>query len=381
MTGDTRVARSGMWRRHLRPAIIPATYADGFVIGSTMPTSTNTGVFADLPRLPYTGATVIDGSADANAPLLIESRDITDLLTIRSGYVKFFNCYFDSGPGTTDTGQVDCRGANVLGVQFERCTFYPSQGKRSFYLNALIGHHMTVRRCFAAGVVDFVGSYNTWATETNNVIEGNYLDWLVRYEVDHAHSDGTHNDGIQHQGGSGLTIRGNFLYGRMFYEDGVTIPSSSYGPLPAQGILVQQNVGFTNGAWVQGGGGTHPAINPVIENNWLRGWMHPIVIKTRSGGNHTAYSATCANNVLMDSNQRYYGTQMHYSVVGRPYLIRTDLGVTLNGKLTDPYTDGYPATGEPFPDLDDNVYANVTDVDSSMRGQPMTVRRDNFYGG
>ena len=353
----TRHLRDGLWKRKGRPAVIPENFDDGFVIGTTMPTTANTGVYASLPRLTYDGPALIDGSTDPLAPLVIDSRNVDRLLTVRSGYVRFVNCLFTGGPGTFDTGQVDCRAAGVGRVWFERCTFTPAQ--RSFYLNALIGHHMTVRRCYAAGVVDFVGSYNTHAPATDNVIEGNYLSWLVRYETDHVHTDGTHNDGIQHQGGSGLVVRGNFLWGRMFYEDGATVPTGDYGTRPAQGVLVQQNVQ------------TGTACNPVIENNWVRGWQHPIVVKTRSSGG-TAYNATITNNVWLDDDQRYYGTTEEYGLPGRPYNIRCDAAVTVNGI-------SYPL-GSATQDTNGNAYAVVPEVHANRRGQPVYVRRDTFTG-
>ena len=379
----------GIWKRPGRPSVVPSGYDDGFLLRTTMPVATNSGVIAGVPRLPYTGPTIIDGSTDPLNPLRIENRDISQLLTIRSGYVDFFNCYLTGGPGSGNTGLVDCRPDRrfMVGevqhhghVNFDFCTFDPAV--RSYWLNAVIGHHFTARRCLGRGLVDFFGVYNTWYPEAMVTLEGNFLDWLVRYDVDADHTDGTHNDGVQCQGGFGIWIIGNNFNGYTRYADGTSIPASPWHR-SAQGILVQQNVGFdTNGLWVPGGGGTHAAINPVIEDNWLNGWMHPMSIKTRAGGNHTNYNAVVRRNKLTNSDQRRYGSTIYYDgIAGRPYIIRTDLGVTINGLGTAAYPSGYPADGEPYRDVHDNIYADVPDVHALLRGTKLPIRRDNFYGG
>lgn len=375
------VYRDGLLRRSGRPSIIPQGLDDGFVYGSTMPQSTqigdpvtNVGVL-DSPRLPYTGPAIIDGSTNPLSPTLIVSRNVTKLITIRSGYVSFINCFFSGSGAKSDSALVDCRAKDIGRVWFERCSFDPGEAGASPWLNALIGHHMTVRRCYAQRVVDFVGSYNTHGPVTANVIHGNLMGWHAYFYdanpgVVHPSDVRTHNDGIQHQGGRGLVVRGNRLIGKVFLPDGVTLPPDQgtvpYRHLAHQAVMIQQNVQ------------TSTPINPVVAENWVEGYQHPFVARTReaSKGGGAAYDLVFAGNETDDDN-RYYATSNpdFYGVPGgKPYSLRVDAAVTVNGV-------SYPTDGAPRAIEDGNVYSSSERVAAGRRGKALTVRRDAFTGG
>lgn len=373
--GLTWTLQGGFWRRAARPAIIAGDMHDDFQLGVTEPTAANTGVYPDVIRLAYDGPAAIEGYATlaeaAKNP--IASRNIDRLLTINSGYVCFVNCKFTSGGATFDTGQVDCRKAAVLGVSFDRCTFDPA--KPSPYLNALIGHHMNVNRCHARRVVDFIGVYNTTAPRVDTFITGNYLESLVYYYdptvgVVHPSDNRTHNDGIQKQGGIGFTCRGNALHGYVFLPDG-SVPNedptrAAYAHLASQGVIIQENVAI---------GGVYYGGEDDVSENFIYGFMHPFSFKTRSTGG-APFGVKHEKNLLMNDDQRYYGsTELVPGYPGRPYIVRTG-----SQTWTNDQTD-VPMDGQPYPASGENRYHTSTAVErAALRGQLVTVRRDNFPG-
>lgn len=384
----SRLLQDNLWQRRGRAPVFPPGYDDGFVIGTTIPTASNTGALAETnsTRTVYPGPYDITGSTDPQAPLLLEHVIFTRPIRILSGYVRIFDfeaTNTDLVTPTSESALIYAMGADVLGVELERGTFDPGAAGAHWYLNAVTAHHTTMRRCLVRRVVDMFGSFNINGPITNNVIEGNLLEWLAYWYdptpgVVHPSDVRTHNDGIQHQGGQGLTVRGNVLNGYVFYPDGVTKPSDQgtvWEGLAHQGVLTQQNVQKST------------AINPIVEKNWVYGFQHSFVFKTASTGG-TAYDTVFLDN-LADDDRRYYGTSSDYYGVagGRPYVVRLDSATTLNGvEYAYPlpsYADGgtkqssveYQVNGN-------NLYFNDTNTAQSVRrGQPLTVRRDNFTGG
>lgn len=336
-------------QRRGRSDILHEVVNDGFVLGTTIPTVALAGVMTGTARTAYTGATTIIGSADPQNPLLIYSKNISQLITISSGHVRFLNCMFTGGPGTFDTGQVNCRAAGVQRVTMERCSFNPAAP--SYFLNAVIGHHMTLLRCHLQRVVDGVGSYNQYGPRTDNYVLGNLFEDCVRYDVDEAHVDGTHNDSVQHQGGEGLWVQGNMFNGYNFYENGDT-PADIFIRTP-QCVLVQENVSV---------GGIYYCNDIHITENWIKGYMTPFSIKTRSS-NGTPYDAEVTNNTWLNSDQRDYGGTYHY------YNIRLGTETTINGI-------SYPTTGATA-DTYSNMYSTDAAVDSALRGVAVQIRRDS----
>lgn len=392
----TYLTDESLWVRKGRAPIFPPGYDDGFVIGTTIPTTSNTGALAETAgtRTVYTGSYDFHASADPANPTVLEHVIFTRPLRIRSGYCRIFDfeaTNTDLVAPTTETALIYTMDSGVKEVILERGTFDPGEAGAHHNLNAVTGHHTTVRRCLARRVVDFVGSFNNSAPVVNNVIEGNLLEWLVYFYsptlgVVHPSDYRTHNDGIQHQGGSGLIVRGNKLHGIVRYKDGVTIPTDQGGQpwegLAHQGVLCQQNVQKAT------------AINPVVENNWLYGFQHAFVFKTDADGSGnldgTPYDTVFTGN-LVDDVRRYYGTSSDYYGVagGRPYVVRLDRVTTINGTEYDYPLPAYPEgsgsskqSSTEYQASGDNRYFNNTSVGASARrGQLITVRRDNFYGG
>lgn len=382
------VLDGALMRREGRPPHPLIGYDDGFVYGVTMPRSTtigdsitNVGCY-DGVKYPYVGPATIDGSTDPANPLQITSMAIDKLMTVRSGYVHFFNCTFSGSQAKSDTALLDTRPAAVSRVIVERCDFDPGQAGASPWLNAIIGHHTTALRNRARRVIDFFGSYNTHGPITANVLYGNLMEWHAYFYAEeegivHPSDVRVHNDGIQHQGGGpgdgydyGIDVVGNRLRGFQYEPDGVTIapdqPGVPYAELASQGFQCQQNVQ------------TGTPVNPRFSNNWIEGYQHTVVIRTRESwkGGGTPYNAVVEGNTWLDDRRRYYGTAADYYGVpgGRPYTVRVDNAVTVNGIA-------FPTDGAERPLGENNRYFIGTSVTApSRRGELVTIRRDNFAG-
>ena len=80
---------------------------------------------------------------------------------------------------------------------------------------------------------------------------GNYVHDMTHWNNDPAHADGTHNDGIEIQGGANITLRGNNFVGSVVAGDGLGVDSArtpvGHHRRPEHGIVS----------------------NLVIENNWF----------------------------------------------------------------------------------------------------------------
>lgn len=332
-------------RRRDRSDIIIGS-GDGFILGTTIPTSDLCGVLTGVARTTYTGGTSITGSTDSANPTLIESKNIDSLITITSGYVHFLNCYVTASGGTFDTAQVDCRAAGVLRVTFERCTFNPTTP--NYWLDNIIGHHMTALRCRFLRGVDAMGSYNTYARRTDNYMLGCLVENTCRFDVDETHSDGTHNDRIQHQGGEGLWVQGNALHGVNLYSNGSS-PTGQWAF--GNGVLTQENVAI---------GGVYYLGDIHVTDNWFWGCSQVIRPAARTSS-PTTYDAEVKNNTQMDMPYDW-GYSLHY------YTLRPTSNVTVNGI-------SYPTTGS-TDDTNNNKFDTGVDVDSAYRGTAFKVRCD-----
>lgn len=321
--------------------------SDGFVLGVTIPSAAWCGVYPGISRTAYTGPTTFVGTADVNNPLLIESKDISSLLTWGGGYVKFLNCNFTSGGDATfSVGQVTCRGNYLERVTFERCTFRPDVP--NYFVDGLIGHHYTAYRCDVSRTVDGFGVYNQYNRRADVYIQGNYVHEQCRFEYDGypatGHSDGSHNDGIQLQGGEGLWVVGNAFHGYQFHADGST-PAFPWN-YTAQGVLTQENVAV---------GGVYYAGDFHVTNNWFWGFQQVIRPATRSSS-MTVYDIEIVNNTQMDMPRNWGGSIYPY------YLIRPTANVTVNGIAYS------TSTTVPTVDTNNNNFDTGTSVDAAFRG-------------
>lgn len=173
-----------------------------FVLGTTKPTASNTGV--------QPGRILTDVTTDqvySTPGQVIEDKRFKCFVRVDAANVVFRNCDFQGrSAGFTQYGTIDLRGATVTNCLLEHCTIRNGAltGEASnfdysrYWLNAVSGKNFTMYRCNIYGGVDGFGiNGNNWS------IKGCYLhDMTLRVDDnDHATDDRydlvTHNDLIQ----------------------------------------------------------------------------------------------------------------------------------------------------------------------------------------
>ena len=232
----------------------PAPREDNFTLGVTKPNNTKTGIPAGTVLTPHYGDITI-----TTAGQVVENLDIHGFVFVQAANVTIHRCRVrGSLPGPTgkqNWGLIDCNpassGPNTL---IENCLLvpdYPAVG-----INGILGHNYTVRRTETYNVVDGFGIYNTNGTPPTNpanvTIEGCYVHDLVYISPDPNHSDNrTHNDCIQIQGNSNISIVGNTLYANVSsmagngYPGAIPAPPANnpwYPSVTGQAIGVTPNV-------------------------------------------------------------------------------------------------------------------------------------------
>lgn len=272
-------AAGGVLRAKHHTDITPAGTGgtSSFTLGETKPTAANTGPSAAVGALtPITGDLTI-----TTAGTVVQNSDVAGFIKVRAANVTIRDCIVrGSGPGTTNTGLIDCNHAAAAGVLVENCLLVPNEP--SYWLNAIIGHDYTIRRCEAYNVVDFCGVYNSTnpAAAVNVVIEGNYFHDLAYISPDPNHSDNrTHNDGVQIQGNTNTSIVGNVILGNTSTTAGNGYPGATLAAPAANPYypsVTGQAIGIT------------PNVSQVgqvtIDRNWLDYGAQSITIIPGSKG-------------------------------------------------------------------------------------------------
>jgi hypothetical protein len=270
--------------------------------GYVKPTASNTGVPAG------TALTVHRGDMVVTTPgTVIENLDVYGFIQIRAANVTVRKCRVRGTSGrANNTGLIDCNHTAVRNAVIEDCLLIPDFP--SVWLTGVIGKEYTARRCDVSQVVDGFGAYNSSirTDPTNVVIESNYIHDLSWFSSDPNHSDGTHNDGVQVQGGANVTIRGNNIQCFMSQTSGTQdYVARNIG----QGILVQPN--------------TAKIANVDVSYNWLDGGKVGIymVLGNQPGSNY----GRCEGN-------RFGRNQYPFNGNGT-YQIRIKRGITFSNSL------------------------------------------------
>ena len=269
-----------------RSSLIPGTYK---------PTSANTGVIT---------GTVLKAHNTSYADLIIttdgtvlENLDIYGDIKVRARNVIIRNCRLRGGkhiPGS-NTGIVDANSGSCYNLLVEDCTIIPD--RPSYYRDGIVGHEYTARRNRIKRTNDGLGIFNKpgGSVYANVTAEGNYINELTYWSNDPAHSDGTHNDGIQVQGGENIRIVGNTVVGSI-----VTGAGSAPSPRGTHGgctIMLQQNVAKLR--------------NVLVEKNWVDDGQTSINIAV--GSKYSDIVVTVQNNFL-GRNQYDFGGGSKYPI-------------------------------------------------------------------
>lgn len=226
------------------------------VFGGYKPTSATTGAPAGLALTVQTGNVTI-----TTAGTLIEGIDLHGYLDVRANNVIVRRSIIrglDAGPGTTQTALVSCFTGSPSGVTFEDCTLLPTV--QTVYVDGIKGSGFTATRLDVSGTVDLGVIFGNRAT----TVQGCYLHDNVQYASDPNQSGGaSHNDGLQIQQATSVTVRGNTIR--------IATPGNSC-------MQVTQDVGLINGL--------------TIDRNWIDGGNLGLNTSEKAQGPYTGFVVT-----------------------------------------------------------------------------------------
>lgn len=226
----------------------------------TKPSATNTGIppTTVLTQLGSSGTDLII-TADNT---VIDGKDIYGDIKIRARNVTIRNSRLRGGRyiPASNTGIVDCNSVLCFNATITNCEIIPDQP--SYYRDGIVGHEYTATYNEVAFTNDGFGIFNKpgGVPEANVTVMYNYVHDLTYWDNDPAHSDGTHNDCVQVQGGRNILIAWNTLVCTGVIPAGHGGDSTKPGcPAPhghGAAIVLQNNT-------------STPLVNCVVEDNWL----------------------------------------------------------------------------------------------------------------
>lgn len=275
--------------------------------GVDQPTSANTGLLPDVPLVQASGNVNLN-----TAGAVYENRDLAGSITVSAPNVTIRNVRIRGQAGvkpTNDSFLIAAFGSNVSNLLIEHVTLRPDSPHAKW--NGISGHDYTARFVDVSHVTDGFNVYNTNVPApklypSGVTIEQSYCHDLVRWTAAsagtvHPSDTETHNDCIQHQGGSGTVIRGNTLKAGPFAkqvghwrtttntEPYTTVPLYSlpdggpYREIPDRGTGVEATGRYNVGdqANLMIGANVGPSYNLDVTDNWLYGGNYSV----NGGGN------------------------------------------------------------------------------------------------
>lgn len=253
---------------------------DDLVIGTYKPDASNTGVLPDISRTNYNSPST-SGTLTVS-PGTYQNLDFWgDIQLTGAGTWTFSNCFFHGGIGHPGNNRGCLYCWSMTGsATFTDCTF--SAQDPSYYRDGIVGRGYTLTRCEIYNTNDGAGAFHTSGGAANVTIQGCYIHDLVWWRQDPAHSDGTHNDGVQIQGGSGFTIIGNHIHGYKTADPESTEPigNAPHGNYIGSGIIINQNTGASTGV--------------TISQNWIYGCYAQLQLNR--GSSYNPLTATLGPN-------------------------------------------------------------------------------------
>lgn len=269
----TRHALLSVWHRRV---VVPP---ESLVPGTYKPDASTTGVVStNLPAYNSASTQTLTITQDN---LVLQNLTIYGDLKIQAKNVTIRGCVLRGGSHipSGNTGVVDCNSALCFGAVVEDCLIDPQVP--NYYRDGIVGHEYTARRCHVRYTNDGFGAFITNANGTNcNVtLEANYVHDLTYWFPDPAHTDGTHNDCLQIQGGANIHVIGNNFHG-------TSVKGAGSGNNPDKPRLLSESPAMINGSCiiVQKQSTTAPLVNVVIEKNWINGGLTGFNMKP---GNYT----------------------------------------------------------------------------------------------
>lgn len=267
----TKHALLSVWHRRV---VVPP---ESLVPGTYKPDATTTGVVST--NLPVYNDPATQSLIITQDNLVLQNLTIYGDIKIRARGVTIRGCVLRGGDyiPSGNTGVVDCNSSSCFDAVIEDCLIDPI--KPSYYRDGIVGHEYTARRNHVRYTNDGFGAFITTAigTQCNVTIEANYVHDLTYWYPDPAHTDGTHNDCLQIQGGANIHVIGNNFVG-------FSVKGAGSGNNPDKPRLLSESPKMINGSCVivQKQSTTAALVNVVIEKNWLNGGLAGMNMKPGS---------------------------------------------------------------------------------------------------
>lgn len=258
-----------------------------FVVGTTVPTLTNTGVLPSVARTVDNRTTI----SNTSTVEVFRNKTFPNALQLVNAQNKSFeNCMFEGrGSGSECVGGIDLGNRNL---KFTDCTFsHPESLFPAGYLGTggakmgFRGHHVTLLRCQFTNVVDgFRPRYNlgNGLGDCNFEARGCFVDELLFLSPDGGQADRqSHNDCMQDDmvtGQNNVLIEGTWMRGYLNPNMGQAAyplnPSnwtSTNGVTRIGGNTMYPLLLCTNVFQMKGTGGVGVKNNYRLINNWFFG--------------------------------------------------------------------------------------------------------------
>ena len=202
--------------RFLDGNVITPSGRDALVAGTYWPDTTTAGVLSGVSRSSYSGGD------ESNLPTgTYENLNFTSAVTLKNGRTYTFrNCMF-SPDGTSADSAIMAYSTGTWTADFYDCTIAPTwpahdddgtTGGHVQAMEGIKGHHFRLYRCHITGTVDGVFIFNTESSGAVGtvVVQQCLIEKAAFWRPDEqARPEGTHNDGIAINSGSGISIVGN----------------------------------------------------------------------------------------------------------------------------------------------------------------------------
>lgn len=308
---------------------------NSLVYGMYKPSAATTGVIPGTVLTDYNSSTVNSFSITVD-DTVIEGKRIYGDIKINAANVIIRNCELVGGNHTPTgaSGVVDCNGDNVYNALIQDCDIVPR--KISLNRDGIVGHEYTALRCHVRNTIDGFGVFNNpgGSTVANVTLKGNYVHHLAYFFPDYKngvsgatwHTDGTHNDGIQVQGGSDIYIQGNYL-------EATAIPGPGTGANPDKPLLI--GTGNANGSamLIQKQPSLGALVNVVAEQNWF---SNGLALTSLQAGSYTVQ-----NNKYARATAQYPGWSGYW------IRVYNRASTTVTGLLTNRWEDNNQLMTEP----------------------------------
>lgn len=292
-----------------------ASARDALVTGSYKPSASTTGVLSGTALKPYnTGGADLVITKDGT---VLDGLEIWGDIKVKAANVTIKNSLLHGGTAIpkSNTGVIDANDSRVVNLVVKDSTITPSTP--SYYRDGIVGHDYTALRNHISRSNDGLGIFNRPAgpAAANVTAKGNYIHGLTYWSNDPAHSDGTHNDGIQVQGGENILIAGNTVVGDVVTGKGSANPVR--GMFTTTGMLLQQN--------------TAKFKNVTVEKNYVDGGLTSITVD-HSASKQSSIELTLQNNYMGRNQYAWDGAKYQIRIISRS-------ASTVNGLLTNKWAD------------------------------------------